>query len=79
MAPEGVLSGVIGKALISDYDIEDYDAILKHEGFGVVIGYSKDDVITIVSVGLTETGDLEPYTSYIVDSYRMFLHRRAGT
>lgn len=79
LALEGLLSGVIGKALIYDYDIDDYDAILKHEGFGVVISFAKDDVITIAAVGTTETDELEPYAAYIVDSFRMFLRRRSST
>lgn len=79
LVPEGLLSGVIGKALKPEYNAEEYEDILHHEGFGIVLSFAKDNVITLSAIGSTEPPALMPYTEYILDSYRMFLHRRAGT
>lgn len=77
LSPEGVLAGVIGKALSDDYDADDYAEMLYHEGFGVVLSYAKDNVISLSAIDPTEPPSLVPYTEYILDSYRGFLWRRA--
>lgn len=78
LTPEGVLSGVIGKALIDDYTAEAYNDILEDEGFGVVLGFAKDTIITLSALDPTEPPELTPYSDYILDEYRMFLQRRAS-
>jgi hypothetical protein len=78
LAPEGVLSGVIGKALIEDYTAEAYQDIMDHEGFGVVLGFAKDQIITLSAIDPTEPPTLMPYSEYILNEYRMFLQRRAN-
>lgn len=79
LVPGKLLSGVIGKALDPQYNAEEYGIILDHEGFGVLLTFAKDNVITLSAIGSTQPPALMPYTEYILDSYRMFLHRRAGT
>lgn len=79
LTPEGVLSGVIGKALKDEYKVEEYEDILDHEGFGIVLTFAKDNIITLSAIDPTEPPLLIPYTEYILESYRMFLYRRAGT
>jgi hypothetical protein len=79
LCPEGVLSGVIGKALNPEYSAEEYEDILDHEGFGVVLTFAKDSIITLSAIDPTEPTSLVPYSEYILDSYRLFLNRRAGT
>lgn len=78
LTPEGVLSGVIGKALIDDYTAEAYNDILEDEGFGVVLGFAKDTIITLFALYPTEPPQLDHYSDYIHEQYRMFLQRRAS-
>ena len=77
LAEKRILSGLIGKALVRDYDADEYEAILRHEGFGFVIGFAKDDVITIAGRESTNAQEFQSHATYIVDSYRAFLRRRA--
>ena len=79
LASDGLLSGVIGKALADTYNADEYEDILDHEGFGIVLTFAKDDIITLSAIDPTEPTALMPFTEYILESYRMFLNRRAGT